>query len=58
MCSKCLGTGHHEEDREEAGMLVAWEVPCDCPAADRWVAELLGYEVAAETAYVSHYYAA
>ncbi len=58
MCSKCLGTGHHEEEWEEEGMPVAWVVPCDCPAADRWVAELLGYEVAAELAWDRHYRAA
>ncbi len=46
MCSKCLGTGHHEEEREEEGMLVAYAVPCDCPAADAWVDDLLGYELA------------
>ena len=46
VCSKCLGTGRHEEEREEEGVLVAYAVPCACPAADRWADALLGYELA------------
>jgi len=54
MCSKCLGKGFYEEEREEEGILVAWAVPCDCPLADKWVDELLGYE----SAWNRHYNAA
>ena len=45
-CATCLGAGHHEEAREEEGIPVAYAVPCDCPAADRWVDQRLGYELA------------
>jgi hypothetical protein len=46
MCAKCLGKGFVEEEREEEGMLVVGVVPCSCPAADNWVDEWLGYELA------------
>ncbi len=55
VCGTCLGAGHYPEERDEAGMLVAWEVPCSCPAADAWVDARLGAEVAAEDAYTAHY---
>ena len=46
VCGTCLGAGHYPEEREEEGILVAYAVPCSCPAADRWVDQRLGYELA------------
>jgi hypothetical protein len=44
ICRACGNAGHHPERRMEGGESVVWEVPCACPAADRWVAGLLGYD--------------